>query len=165
MREAGLGRDPLTDLFNQRYAVDQIERHLKRYKRHPRPFSLLVVDIHNLSWVDDTYGRSVGDSALGDLADLISKNVREVDVWFLSTRDQFIIVMEETDAQAAQTVAERLTVAVEKATALDRQRAMLEMTFGIASCPEHAIEAEALLRAAGFPLADRSPGSGVSVTS
>ena len=52
--------------------------------------------------------KAAGNSALGDLADLIAANIREVDAWFLCTRDQFIIVMDETDGQAAHTVAERL---------------------------------------------------------
>ncbi len=151
MTQETLGRDPLTDLLNRRYVLDELESHVKRYRRHRRPFSLLMVDIPNMAWVDDTFGRAVADSSLGDLADLISANVREVDVWFLCTRDQFIIVMDETDAQAAQTIAKRLAAEAEKAKLkLSQDRVTLEMSFSTASCPEDAVEAEGLLRAAGF---------------
>jgi diguanylate cyclase (GGDEF)-like protein len=151
MTQVGLGRDPLTDLFNRRYVLDEIERHVKRYRRRRRPFSLLMVDIHNLAWIDDTFGQAVADRTLGELADLISTNVREVDVWFLCTRDQFIVVMDETDAQAAHTVAERLAAVVEdNRSNLSPGGVTLEMSFSTASCPDDAVEAEALLRAAGF---------------
>ena len=153
MTQVSPSRDPLVSLFNRRYVLDEVERHVKRYRRHRHPFSLLMVDVHNLAWVDDTFGQAVGDSALGDLADLISTNVREVDVWFLCTRDQFIIVMDETDVEAAHTVAERLAAEVENAKSrLSPDGVTLEMSFGTASCPADAVEAEGLLRAAGFSL-------------
>ena len=151
MTQVSLGRDPLIDLFNRRYVLDEVERHVKRYRRHRRPFSLVMADIHNLAWVDDTFGQAVADRALGDLADLISTNVREVDVWFLCTRDQFIVVMDETDAQAAHTVAERLAAEVENNKCnLSPDGVTLEMSFSTASCPDDALEAEGLLRVAGF---------------
>jgi diguanylate cyclase (GGDEF)-like protein len=151
MAQVSLGRDPLIDLFNRRYVLVEVERHVKRYRRHRRPFSLVMADIHNLAWVEDTYGQAVADCALGGLADLISTNVREVDVWFLCTRDQFIIVMDETDTQAARTVAERLAAEVENAKSrFSPDGIPLEMSFSTASCPDDAVEAEGLLRVAGF---------------
>jgi diguanylate cyclase (GGDEF)-like protein len=151
MAQVGPGRDPLTDLFNRRYVLEEVERHLKRYRRHRRPFSLLMVDIHNVSSLDNTFGHAVTDRALGDLADLISNNVREVDVWFLCTREQFIIVMDETDAQAADTVAMRLAAELENDQSVALlQNPSLEVSFSTASCPDDAVEAEALLQAAGF---------------
>lgn len=118
--------------------------------------SLLVVDIHNLAWVDDAFGQAVADCALGDLADLISANLREVDVWFLCTRDQFIVVMDETDAQAADTVATRLVAVVESnKSRISPDGVTLEMSFSTACCPDDGVEAEALLRAAGF-LSDKT---------
>ncbi len=151
MTQASLGRDLLTDLLNRQYVLAEVERHVKRYARHHRPFSLLMADVHNLAWVDDTFGPAVADRALGCLADLISTNVREVDVWFLCTRDQFIVVMDETDAQAAHTVAERLAAEVENNKCkFGSDGQVLEIRFSTASCPDDAVEAEALLQAAGF---------------
>jgi len=158
MQQASLGRDPLTDLFNRRYVIDEIERHIKRHRRHRRSFSLLVVDIHNSAWLDVTFGQTTVDAILGDLADLISTNVREVDVWFLCTRDQFIVVMDETDSEAAQVVATRLAGEAKSATFTHAPDGVtLDMTFSTASCPEDAVDAEGLLRAAGLPI--RSAGA------
>ncbi len=151
MTHVGLGRESLLALYNPGYVLREVERHCGRYRRHRRPFAVLVVDIHNMAWVDGTFGQAAGNSALGDLADLIAANIREVDAWFLCTRDQFIIVMDETDGQAAFTVAERLAGEAENTRfILGPANLALEMSFSTASCPDDAIEAEALLRAAGF---------------
>lgn len=160
MKQASLGRDPLTDLFNRRYVTDEIERHIKRHRRHRRPFSLLVVEIHNTPWLDRNLGQATADAILGDLADLISMNVREVDVWFLCTRDQFIVVMDETDSQAAQVVATRLEAEAGSAKFVHAPEGVaLDMTFSTASCPEDALDAEGLLQAAGL----LPPRAGASV--
>lgn len=151
MTHVGLGREPLLALYNPGYVLREVERHLKRYRRHRRPFALLVVDIHNMAWVDATFGQAAGNSALGDLADLIAANIRDVDAWFLCTRDQFIVVMDETDGQAAHTVAERLAAEAQNTRfILGPDGLALEMSLSTASCPDDAVEAEALLREAGF---------------
>jgi diguanylate cyclase (GGDEF)-like protein len=151
MTQVGLGRESLLALYNPGYVLREVERHLKRYRRRRRPFALLVVDVHNMAWVDATFGHAAGNSALGDLADLIAANIREVDAWFLCTRDQFVIVMDETDGQAAHTVAERLASEAENTRfILGPDGLVLEMSLSTASCPDDAEEAEALLQAAGF---------------
>jgi diguanylate cyclase (GGDEF)-like protein len=151
MTEESLGRDPLLALHNRRYLLYEIERHVKRYRRHRHPFSLLMVDIHNLEWIDANCGPAVGNSVLGHLADLITENTRELDVWYLCTRDQFVIIMEETDTQGARTVAERLAAEAEETKSLfSPDGVTLEMSFSTASCPDDGVEAETLLQAAGF---------------
>jgi diguanylate cyclase (GGDEF)-like protein len=153
MRQVGLGRESLLALYNPGYVLREVERQVKRHRRYRRPFSLLVVDIHNLTWVDAIFGQAAGNSALGDLADLIAANIREVDAWFLCTRDQFVIVMDETDGEAAHTVAERLAAEAKNTRfILGPEGLVFEMSFSTASCPDDASDAEALLRAAGFPI-------------
>jgi diguanylate cyclase (GGDEF)-like protein len=151
MTEERLGQDRLVAATNRLYVLDEVERHLKRHRRRRRPFSLLVVDIHNLDWLDRTFGRAIASLAVGSVADLITAHTREVDVWYISTRDRFIVVMDETNSQAAQLVAKRLATAAEgKKFVLGRYSTALEMSFTTASCPDDGVEAKALLQAAGF---------------
>ncbi len=151
MTHVDLGRESLLALYNPGYVLREVERHFKRYRRHHRPFALLVVDINNMAWVDGTFGQAAGNSALGDLADLLAANIRDVDAWFLCTRGQFIIVMDETDGQGAHTVAERLAAVAENTRfILGPAGLALEISFSTAACPDDAVEAESLLRAAGF---------------
>jgi len=154
MTVESLGRDPAGTLQNRPYVLQEIERQLKRYRRRHHPFSLVRVDIHNLDWFEDTFGRQAGSSVLGYAADFIRRHVREVDVWYLCARDTYIIIMDETDAQAARTLAERLAAEGKKtAFAFGSDRVTLEMSCRTATCPDDGVEAEALLRAVGFPSA------------
>jgi diguanylate cyclase (GGDEF)-like protein len=151
MTEESLGRDPLIALYNHRHVLYEVERHVKRYRRHRRPFSLLMADIHNLECIDANCGQAVGNAVLGYVADLISANTREVDIWYLCTRDQFVIVMGETGTQGAHRVAERLAVEAERTKSkFSPHGVTLEVSFSTASCPDDGVEAEMLLQAAGF---------------
>jgi PleD family two-component response regulator len=57
MTQTRPGRDPFVELLNQQYVLDEVESHLKRYRRRRRPFSLLMVDIGNMALIEDTCGR------------------------------------------------------------------------------------------------------------
>lgn len=145
------GRAPLLALHNRPYVLQELERQLKRYRRRGRPFSVVMVEIRNLEWFREALGRAAGDSVLGCAADFIRTHVREVDVWYLCAQDTFIIVMDETDAQAARMLTERLAAEAKKTTfAFGTDRVTLEMRFGTATCPDDGVEAEALLQAAGL---------------
>jgi len=148
------GGSPLSVLRDRPHVLQEIERHLRRYRRRRRPFSLVTVEIRNLGWFEDTLGRQAGNSVLGYAADFIRTHVREVDVWYLCTRDTYIIVMDETDAQAARATVERLATEARKKTfAFGTDRVGLELSFRTATCPDDGVDAEALLRAIGFPSA------------
>jgi diguanylate cyclase (GGDEF)-like protein len=153
MMQENLDRDSLIDLYNRRYVLHEVERHIKLYRRCRRPFSLLMIDVHNLDWFDDTFGQAIGNAALGYLADLINANAREVDIWCMCMRNQFLMILEDADTQAARAVTERLATEADKTKfILSPDGLALEMSFSTASCPDDAVEAEALLRAAGFSL-------------
>jgi diguanylate cyclase (GGDEF)-like protein len=151
MVEKAVDRKDSIDFDNRRYVMHEVDRHIKLYRRYRRPFSLLLIHVHNLDWLDDTFGAAVGNAALGYVADLINANAREVDIWCMCMRHQFLMIMEDTAAHAAQIVAERLAAEQEKTKfELSPDGATLEMSFSTASCPDDAVEAAALLRAAGF---------------
>jgi len=151
MTAASLDRDPAGTFPNRPYVLQEIGRQLKRYRRRRRPFSLVRVDIHNLDWFEDTFGRNAGSSVLGFAADFIRSRVREVDVWYLCARDAYIIIMDETDAEAARILAERLAAEAKKTMfAFGTDRVTLELSFTTATCPEDGTEASTLLRAVGL---------------
>lgn len=149
MTEESPGWDPLTGLQDRRYVLHELERHVDLYRRYRRPFSLLTVDFDNLDWFNDTFGRAAGESALEYLATLIKVNLRDVDISCRCAKDEFIVIMEEADKEAVQTVGRRIAASAEKTTfKLGRDGVTLKVSFGTASCPDDGVEAEALLRAA-----------------
>jgi diguanylate cyclase (GGDEF)-like protein len=140
--------DSLTGLYNRRYWEPEMERHVELYKRYRHPFAILMLDFDNLKWVNDTFGHPAGDTALNHLATVMRMNVRDVDIPCRFGGDEFLILMPEADKNAIQMVGRRISESINKTRfKLGRSFASLQVSFGVAACPEDATEAPALLQA------------------
>jgi diguanylate cyclase (GGDEF)-like protein len=138
--------DSLTGLYNRRYWEPELSRHVELYKRYRHPFAILMLDLDNLKWVNDTFGHGAGDTALIHLATVMRTSIRDVDIPCRYGGDEFLILMPEADLNAIQMVGRRISDAVNKTRfKLGRSLASLQVSFGAAACPESGIEAEALL--------------------
>mgnify|MGYP005839089613 CR=1 FL=1 len=106
-------RDPLTGLFNRRYFNEVIGRELERARRYGHHLAFLMIDLDGFREVNNTYGHLKGDEVLRQIAALLVKNVRGTDIVFRYGGDEFLILMPETDGEAAQ-AAVRLRRALEE---------------------------------------------------
>jgi diguanylate cyclase (GGDEF)-like protein len=150
MTEESPSGDPLAGLYSRWYVLQELERHIELYKRYRRPFSLLLIYFDNLEWVKDTFGDAAGDSALEYLSALVNMHLRDADIACRCTEDEFVVIMQETDRQAAQTAGGRIADSVQKTRfKVGDASVNVKVSFGIASCPEDGEEPEALLQAAG----------------
>ena len=151
MTEDSLGRDPLTGLNCRWYVLHELEHHINLYKRYRRPFSLLLIRFDNLEWVKDASGDAAGESALEYLTTIIETHLRDVDIVSRCSADEFAVIMQETDKQAAQTAGRRIADSLEKTRIkVGEDFVTMRASFGTASCPEDGLEAEALLEVAGI---------------
>ncbi len=152
MKEEGFAADPLTDLYNRRYIVQELERHIEIYKRYGRPFALLRIRFDNLKWINDTFGDGGEDSVLQHLVALMEVNVRDVDIARRYGDDEFVVIMPETDKQAVLAVGGRIANSVSSTRFnIGDSSATVEVSFLAVSCPEDGTEADALLQAAAGP--------------
>src|SRR4029077_15441044 len=78
-----------------------------------KPISFLIMDIDYFKSVNDTHGHDVGDEVLREFASRISANVRGIDLACRYGGEEFVVVMPDTDAGFAYTVAERLRQSIE----------------------------------------------------
>jgi len=146
-----LGQDPLTGLQQRWYVLHELERHIDLYKRYWRPFSLLVLHFDNLEWVKETFGDAAGDSALEYLATHIQMHLREADIASRCAEDEFAIIMQETDKEAAQSAGRRIADSVEGTRfKVGDASVTVKVSSVVASCPADGTEAEALLQAVGM---------------
>lgn len=107
-------RDPLTGLYNRLAYDDRIVQEFTRWKRYGQPMVLMMIDVDHFKKVNDTYGHKAGDKALVLIADQLNNNLRESDFLARFGGEEFIVLMPETDLQAATVVADKLCEAVER---------------------------------------------------
>jgi two-component system cell cycle response regulator len=105
--------DALTGAYNRRYFMRHLHRELKRSQRFGGDVSLLLLDVDHFKQVNDTHGHAVGDAVLTNLNVQIAECLRRDTDWCARIGgEEFVIVLEGTDLQAAHGCAERLRQAV-----------------------------------------------------
>ena len=108
--------DALTGLMNRREIMVTGEEEVARAVRYHTPLSLMMLDIDHFKRVNDTWGHPTGDRVIQALAQAMLSVVREHDVVGRYGGEEFLILLPHTDAQAVNTVAERLRALVESNT-------------------------------------------------
>jgi len=89
--------DPLTGIYRKGYLNEYLEKAI----RERRKFSLIVVDIDNFKQINDTYGHLVGDRILREFVSLIKRNIRKDDLFARWGGEEFILLFEGSDLEAA----------------------------------------------------------------
>jgi diguanylate cyclase (GGDEF)-like protein len=100
--------DGLTGLVNHRVFQERLRVEVSRSHRHGRPLSLAMVDIDGFKQLNDTFGHQVGDDVLAAVAGHLTACVRTSDTVARIGGDEFAMLLPETDAGDALTVAERV---------------------------------------------------------
>jgi diguanylate cyclase (GGDEF)-like protein len=86
-------RDSVTDLFNHRSIQEQLGSILSRSKRSGNPFSIVMMDLNNFKFFNDTYGHPVGDDVLRAVARGLKDACRTSDILGRYGGDEFIVVL------------------------------------------------------------------------
>jgi diguanylate cyclase (GGDEF)-like protein/PAS domain S-box-containing protein len=100
--------DSLTELVNRRHFIDLAQEEAERSRNNRDHFSLIMIDIDNLKKINDTFGHLKGDQALRVFAKTLSQTVRSRDIVGRIGGDEFIILLSDSDKQAAEKFARRL---------------------------------------------------------
>ena len=104
--------DPLTGLFNRRPALLRLTAALRSVGAGGPPASVLVVDLDHFKDLNDTLGHEAGDDALRGVATALTSLVRRDDVVCRWGGEEFLVLLPETDGQAAERRAERLRAGI-----------------------------------------------------
>jgi diguanylate cyclase (GGDEF)-like protein len=100
--------DSLINLPNRRGFMRELERLIARVDRYGLNAAMLFVDVDGLKMINDTFGHRAGDEALIQIANLLAKGVRHSDVVARIGGDEFGILLECSDEDAAHETAARL---------------------------------------------------------
>lgn len=100
--------DTLTGIANRRAFNTQLLQEIERAKRYGTPLSLVMYDIDYFKRVNDTFGHGAGDAVLQTLTSIVKANVRSVDIVARWGGEEFMILMPQSDVEAAAEAAEKL---------------------------------------------------------
>jgi diguanylate cyclase (GGDEF)-like protein len=147
-------RDPLTNLFNRRYAEETLEREIYRAIRKETSLSVIFVDVDHFKLFNDTYGQDAGDAVLQNLGGLIRTHVRREDVACRYGGEEFLIIMSDISLEASRQRAEALREVVRTVNLNYKGQSLANITLslGVAALTDSTATKEALLNAADTAL-------------
>ena len=100
--------DPLTELYNRRYAMAHLAKISSRAARTGHGFAVMVADLDLFKAINDRFGHAAGDAVLVEVARRLTDNLRGNDLIARVGGEEFLIAMPDTDLQEARIAAERL---------------------------------------------------------
>ncbi|SDW39173.1 diguanylate cyclase domain-containing protein [Allgaiera indica] len=123
--------DPLTGLYNRRYALPHLARIAERADSSGRRFAVMVLDLDRFKRINDTWGHSAGDEVLVRVAERLARNLRAGDLLARIGGEEFLVVLPDADLPTAQQLAERLCRLIEAAPAVLPNGAEITVTLSI----------------------------------
>lgn len=142
---SGVFVDQLTGLASRRYFNMFLERELSRSRRARKPMALAVFDVDEFSKLESKLGQESAASSLADIGARIKSALRDYDLAARYTDGRLVVVLPETDKQAADDVVKRLHGL---ATSVCADGRPISVTVGLATFPEHGSSAEELINSA-----------------
>jgi diguanylate cyclase (GGDEF)-like protein len=140
-------RDEVTGLYNRRFFSLRLEEEMSRFKRFNHPVSVVLLDIDNFKSVNDEFGHAVGDETLRELAQILMKHSRGINVVSRFGGDEFTVLLVETSKAGARLYADRIRQVV--VTFPFSHGKPVTASFGVASLPDDEVTtSDDLFRAA-----------------
>ena len=146
--------DELTGLYNRRFLHNYFQQNINWGSLEENPVSLIMMDLDRFKGINDTFGHEAGDLALIHIANILREVASEKYLSIRYAGDEFIIVLPQTDKQAALNVGEGLLRVVQN-TPLRLEggaELALALSLGIASAPVDARDHKTLIQKADTAL-------------
>lgn len=149
-------RDSATGLPTRALFENKLVEMMGRARARKKPMGLVVVVVDRLREVNDSLGRKAGDAMLAEVAQRLRKCLRgskrkgDDDRTFVArlATYEFGIILDDTDAAGAAAVAKRLAEALDRRLEFDGQSVSVGARFGVATYPDHGIDAGGLMSSA-----------------
>ena len=140
-------KDEVTGLYNRRFFAVRLEEEVSRCRRFNHPVSVVLLDLDGYKAINDELGHSAGDETLREVANILLKHSRGINVICRYGGDEFAVLLVETSKAGALLYADRIRQVL--ATHPFPHGRGVTASFGVASLPEDVAPAtEELIRAA-----------------
>jgi diguanylate cyclase (GGDEF)-like protein len=139
-------QDSLTDLPNREQFRHDLRQAIARTNEDGVPCAVLLLDLDRFKHVNDVLGHRFGDRLLRAVAERLRHDaLSDKDVLARLSGDEFAVLLQATDAHAAYPVSQRILASFERPITLDDHTVDLGAGIGIASSPDHGLDADTLL--------------------
>jgi diguanylate cyclase (GGDEF)-like protein len=145
--------DALTFLPNRKQIIGDLQREVIFSDRYGTPLTISMLDIDFFKKINDTYGHTVGDNVLRNLAGELRDHIRHPDTIGRYGGEEFVIVLPHSTVKAAMEQAERLCKYVRSLLIKSGEKEIaLTISIGIAQYKIHQEDWEAFLSRADAAL-------------
>lgn len=146
--------DLVTGLHNHRYLQERLRQEVARSNRSHSPLAVLMLDLDEFKPINDRYGHAEGDRVLFNIAHTIRAHVRSSDIVARYGGDEFVVLMPDTDARAADRVARRVVSGIlkEQHGLSDGTSVSVGVSAGLAVFPDDGRSSAQLLQAADLAM-------------
>lgn len=140
-------KDPLTGLFNYRRINEILRAEIERARRGGDVFSIMMLDVDDLKFINDTYGHIMGDKLLKEVATIIRDSSRVMDFIGRYGGDEFLIILPYTHGEKAKALAERISEEIQKkGLKIDEEKTIpFRLSIGLSTCPFDSIDVKELI--------------------
>ncbi len=140
-------KDDVTGLYNRRFFSIRLEEEISRYRRFNHPVSVVLLDLDGFKEVNDRMGHAAGDETLRDIAQILLKHSRGINVISRYGGDEFAVLLVETPKAGARLYADRIRQVV--STYPFTHGLSVTASFGVSSLPEDmAMSPDDIIRSA-----------------
>jgi len=124
-------KDSMTTLYNRRYFNEMADNLLFNTKKDGSEMSIIMLDIDNFKTINDTYGHSIGDEVIYDIAKLLLQSTRSSDICVRFGGEEFVIVLPNTLLENAIKISEKLRKIVEENILSSKTKQQIKYTVSI----------------------------------
>ncbi len=156
--------DALTGLANRRHFQSHCRDALGRSQSSGAPLTLLYLDLDDFKRVNDRFGHDAGDAVLAQVAKRLERRLRTGDLLARIGGDEFVVVLENTDLEQAEALAQRIEQAMSRPVRLPKGGQVRQgMSIGLASYPRDGSDAESLINSADRQMYQAKQGKGLAL--
>jgi two-component system cell cycle response regulator len=146
--------DPLTGVLNRQAVLSKLADEIERASRYRRYVSVMLIDLDHFKRLNDSHGHLAGDLVLHHLAQTLASSTRSVDLLGRYGGEEFLMVLPETDPDAAASLADKLRRLVSSTSVrlAGDETARVTLSVGVAGGLGHHVRLEALIHDADAAL-------------
>ena len=157
--------DGLTGLLNHNAFLKRFDEELSRADRFSQSVGLIVLDIDKFKNINDNYGHLYGDYVLKEVSNIISQNVRTIDVVGRYGGEEFSVLLVNTNIDDCIPMAQRIVDKVSNKTFLkDGIASQITISAGMAGFPTHSDQLTNLIEKADKAMYETKSKGGNGVT-